>query len=269
MTPRSLLAAVLAVLCLVAAGACGSSPTSPPAPNPSPNPNPNPNPNPEPQPQPPTFAVTKIMAFGDSLTEGDPPEPGVIRLRPAHDPSTPGGQKSYPYKLSTILKTTYTSQATELRVFNLGKGGERAESSETRARLVNALATYQPEVLLLMHGTNDLLSGASQNAAVDAIEELIELAQRHPGVQRVYLASLPPQLPSTTHTTVPDEVPVFNQRLRDRAAATGVEFVDIFPNIDTQTMMQPDGVHINEAGNQRIAEVFYAALKPRYHRDPQ
>lgn len=265
MNQRSLLAALLVLVCLAAAAACGSPPTSPPAPNPSPNPNPNP----DPQPQPPTFAVTKIMAFGDSLTEGDPPLPGEIRLRPAHNPSTPGGQKSYPYKLSTILKTTYTSQAAELRVFNLGKGGERAESSETRARLMDALATYQPEVLLLMHGANDLLSGASQNAAVDAIEELIELAQRHPGVQRVYLASLPPQLPSTTHATVPGEVPVFNERLRARAAATGAEFVDIFPNIDTQTMIEPDGVHLKETGNQRMAEVFYAALKPRYHRDPQ
>lgn len=80
-----------------------------------------------------------------------------------------------------------------------------------------------------------------------------------------------PQLPSTQRITYPDEVPIYNDRLRKLASAMGIgeDFVDIFPNIDTQTMMDPDGLHINEAGNQRIAEVFYAALKKHYHRDPQ
>ncbi|HUF24284.1 MAG TPA: SGNH/GDSL hydrolase family protein [Vicinamibacterales bacterium] len=245
--------------------ACGAPPTQPKPPVVQP-------PviiDPPPPPPSPTFTVTKIMAFGDSLTEGDPPEPGEVRLMPAHDPSTPGGRTSYPYKLSTILKTTYTEQAAQIQVFNLGLGGEQANSSVTRARLSDALAAHQPEVVLLMHGTNDLLAAAPQNATVDAVEELIKIAQQHPGVQRVFLASLPPQLPSTQRITYPDDVPIYNDRLRNLALATGAKFVDIFPNIDTQTMMDPDGLHINEAGNQRIAEVFYAALKPFYHRDPQ
>jgi lysophospholipase L1-like esterase len=250
---------------LVVLTACGAPPTQPKPPVVQPPPVEEP---PPPAPSP-TFAVTKIMAFGDSLTEGDPPEPGQIRLLPIHDPSTPGGQKSYPYKLSTLLTTTYPTSG--VQVFNHGKGGEAASGSAAKDRLAAALAKHQPQVLLLMHGANDLISefDIPQNAVVDALEEMIELAQRSPGMDRVFLASLPPQLPSTERRTVPGEVPIFNNRLRNLAAATGAEFVDIFPNIDTQTMMAPDGLHLNEAGNQKMAEVFYAALKPRYHRDPQ
>jgi len=246
--------------------ACGAPPTQPKPPVVQPPPVVEP---PPPAPSP-TFAVTKVMAFGDSLTEGDPPTIGVFRLRPAHDTSTPGGQKSYPYKLSTILTTTYPTSG--IQVFNQGLGGEAATGSSAKERLLAALAAQRPQVLLLMHGTNDLIAefDVPQNAIVDALEEMIELAQQSPGMQRVFLASLPPQLPSTQRRTVPNEVPVYNSRLRTLAdATTGVEFVDIYPNIDTQTMMAADGLHINEAGNQRIAEVFYAALKPRYHRDPQ
>lgn len=239
--------------------ACGAPPTQPKPPVVQPPVIVDP-PSPPPPP-PPTFAVTKIMAFGDSLTEGDPPAPGEIRLRPVHDTSGPGGKTSYPYKLYAMLTTTYPTSG--IQVFNHGLGGERAESSGTRARLVEAIAAHQPQVLLLMHGTNDLLNEAPQNAIVDAVEELMELAQAR-NVQ-VFLAGLPPnQRPPAAA-----QVQEYNERLRNLALARSVPFVDIFPNIDAQTMMDADGLHINEAGNQRIAEVFYAALKPRYHRDPQ
>jgi lysophospholipase L1-like esterase len=228
-----------------------------------PNPTPTPTPDPTPTPVPPTFAVTRIMAFGDSLTEGDPPEPGQIFARPAHDPSTPGGAKSYPYKLQAILTSTYTGHT--IRVFNLGRGGEQVTNSSAKERLLAALAAYQPEVLLLMHGTNDLLSDYPQNAIVHAVEELIELTPSR-GVQRVFLASLPPQVP-TEKATASQQVPIYNERLRTLASATGATFVDIYPHIE-RSMIEDDGLHLRESGNQKIAELFYAALRPPYHREP-
>ena len=30
----------------------------------------------------------------------------------------------------------------------------------------------------------------------------------------------------------------------------------------------PDGLHITEAGNQKLAELFYAAIKTKYHKEP-
>lgn len=244
---------------MVCAAACGSDrppfvPTQPPVVIP-------PVEDPPPPPPPPTLAVTRIMAFGDSLTEGDPPTLGQIRLRPAHDPSTPGGQKSYPYKLHALLSATYTPQ--KIEVFNEGLGGEPVAHSSAKDRYLAALARHKPQVVLMMHGTNDLLSSAPQNAIVNAIEELIELSPAR-GVQRVFLASLPPNFRSPAREQLSD----YNNRLRILAPATGSIFVDIFPNIDTATMMAPDGLHINESGNQRIAEVFFAALKAAYHRDP-
>ncbi|MDQ3070073.1 MAG: hypothetical protein M3R55_10135, partial [Acidobacteriota bacterium] len=57
---------------------------------------------------PPTLAVTRIMAFGDSLTEGE--SLGQLFAPTVHDHGTAGVATSYPFKLKTILTTTYTGQ---------------------------------------------------------------------------------------------------------------------------------------------------------------
>lgn len=205
------------------------------------------------------------MAFGDSLTEDDV-DP-VVALRRAHDPSGPGGPGSYPYKLHAILTGIYTAQT--FNVFNLGAGGEKATESRTRDRLVAGVQTYAPGVLLLMHGTNDMLARHSQSATVAAVEEMVRLAQARGVV--VFVASLPQQTAFNAVKGTPnaaDEIPSYNARLRTMAAQTGAFFVDIYPYI-TLAMLEPDGLHLLDAGNQRMAEVFYEALKAKYHRDPQ
>lgn len=258
---RSFIFAALAAVLLVVS-ACGGSPTAPPPPPPGPG-----GPIVEPPPVvPPTWDATKtkIMAFGDSLTEDDL---DPVLFRGAHDPSGPGGAGSYPFKLHAILTGIYTSQT--FNVYNLGFGGEKAGNSGTRERLVAGLNTYAPQVLLLMHGTNDLLGGGSQNATVAAVEEMVLLAQQRGIV--VFVASLPPQTPFNAvkgTPNVPEEIPGYNAKLQTMAANRGAFFVDINPYI-TMAMLEPDGLHLLEAGNKRMAEVFYEALKAKYHKDPQ
>lgn len=204
------------------------------------------------------------MAFGDSLTEDDV-DPTLRFYGAHHDPSGPGGAATYPFKLHAILTGIYTAQT--FNVFNLGFGGERATDSRTKARLSDALQTHQPQVLVLMHGTNDLLGGLSQNAIVDAVEELV-LRAKSRGVV-VFVASLPPQSTIVKGQPNPaEQVPVYNVRLKNMALARGAFFIDIFPHI-TPAMLEPDGLHLLEAGNRRVAEVVYEALKAKYHRAPQ
>ena len=261
---RSQIAAIVAGLALIVSSACGSPPNAPDPPDVPDGPvveEP-------PPPKPPTLDVVRILAFGDSLTEGE--SLGQL-LRGLHDHGTPGIPTSYPYKLQTGLNAIYTEQT--IKVFNGGKGGERADGSGARDRLIQEITAYQPEVILLLHGVNDLINGIinSQSPietvarAAGAVEELIEVA--HARGVHVILGNLPMERDTAKARAFELVVP-YNQALREVALEEGATLVDLY-SVITLDMLMPDGLHINETGNQKIADTFYAALKTRYHREPQ
>lgn len=258
---RSTLFSALVALALVACGGGGSRVITPN--DPGPTPNPNPNPNPQPQPTPPTLTITKIMAFGDSLTEGE--SLGQLFV-PAHDPTTPGVTTSYPFKLDALLKSIYTNQTADVKVYNLGAGGERVVGSQAKDRLNTALGTFSPDVLLLLHGVNNVNATDPILTIVESIEELVELAYAR-GVKQVFIGNLPPQIP-TAKATGGARIAEFNSWLPSVAAEEGATLVDIHSNINTATMLMADGLHLNETGNVKLAELFYAAIKAKYHREP-
>ena len=93
---------------------------------------------------PPKLAVTRFLAFGDSITAG------VVS-------SSTGGTRldvhnAYPARLQRGLASRYLTQ--NMRVINAGMPGE--EASEAVGRFNADLGRYRPEVALLMEGTNDL-----------------------------------------------------------------------------------------------------------------
>lgn len=203
------------------------------------------------------------MAFGDSLTEGER-TPAFWGL---HDPGTPGSALSYPFKLWTILETTYTEQA--ISVFNAGLGGEEAAGPTTLPRFDDAIRRHLPQLIILMHGTNDLNAGTERGRIVDAMENLIREAQAR-GVT-VFLSSVPRMLPGVGNPPkggAAARVPNYNEELRRMAEEEGVVFIDIYPHI-TDSMISPlDGLHLTQAGNQKLAELYYEAIKARYHVPP-
>ena len=261
MRMRAISATLLFALTLSAA-ACGSSPTAPPPPPPPVDEEPPP---PPPPPDPvPTFAITKILAFGDSLTEGE--SKGQL-FRGLTDHSLPGIATSYPFKLQALLASIYTDQT--FKVFNGGVGGERADRSATRDRLMQEIRDYKPQAVLIMHGANDLIGAIIDDTdigpAVNGVEELVELARGN-GLP-VFLASLPPEK-DTSKAKGFALVDDFNEVLVDVAREEGATFVDIHAVINRNTMLMPDGLHVTPDGNQKIAETFYAALKAKYHKAP-
>lgn len=255
---RSICFSALVALVLVACGGDSRiiTPTQPPVVTP-------PVVDPPVVPTPPTLTITKIMAFGDSLTEGE--SLGQL-LVPMHDPTTPGVSTSYPFKLDALLKSVYTNQTTEIKVYNFGAGGERVVGSQAKDRLATALSAFMPDVVLLLHGVNNVNAADPIQTIVEAVEELVELAYAR-GAKHVFIGNLPPQIP-TTKATGGTRIVEFNSSLPAVAAEEGATLVDIHSNINTATMLMPDGLHLNETGNVRLAEVFYAAIKAKYHREP-
>jgi len=197
---------------------------------------------------------TRFVAFGDSLTEGK-----LSRIVSAlEDYPT-----SYTSDLQRLLQGKYVSQSPT--VVNRGLGGEW--TSQGVLRLPTELNTYAPvEVLLLMHGANDLnrIDGASYiTSAAENVRQMIRTAQGRGAL--VFLATLPPQRSNAAGATF---VPTYNQSLRAVASATGAYLVDIYVGFGGQAgataeNIGADGLHLTEAGYDKIANLFFEAIQAR------
>src|SRR6187549_3948570 len=165
--------AAIFVIC-AAVVACGGSPsgpsTNPPPTQPPPTNNPPP---PPPPPPPPTLGITRILAFGDSMTEGTTSTPvtnGLLAL-------DAGLSRSYPFKLQTLTTQRYSGQT--IQVLNAGHAGNKAV--DDRGRFSSVTGDAKPQLVLLLEGANDLnalLPGESINArvteTVSALEDMVK-----------------------------------------------------------------------------------------------
>lgn len=203
----------------------------------------------------PRLLKTRFMTFGDSLTEGD-----LSSIPPSQD----AGPHSYPSTLRRLLIQRYTEQTVTLA--NEGKGGERAD--ESLDRLEGVLFTHRPEVVLLMHGVNDLngANAARVTETAEAIEELIDIVQDAGVIPLV--ATLPPLGPGPK-ALCPECVGQLNDRIRTIAAARGATLVDVHTAWSGGTgLMGGDGIHPTSAGYEVIAQAFLDAVKKTLEAPP-
>jgi lysophospholipase L1-like esterase len=197
----------------------------------------------------PTLTRTRFVAFGDSLTEGKVSLGPVILVD--------AGPHSYPAKVRSLLMARYTSQS--ITVINEGWGGERA--GESLPRFSAALSQHRPEVVLLMHGVNDLIGstpGRVQTAA-DGVEELIKEARNRGAV--VFVATLPP-FGNGPKASCHECIDPYNRLIRAIAAAKGAALVDVHAAWGGRPgLMGADGIHPTEAGYEVIATAFVDAIQ--------
>jgi lysophospholipase L1-like esterase len=258
---------VVIIACVVLPGslltACGSNS---PGPGPGPIIQPPPPPPPPPPPAPPTLRVTRILGFGDSMTEGvdSPPLPSLTWAMTLDA----GRSQSYPFKLQTLITQRYTAQT--VNVYNAGWAGRQAR--EDAGRFDDAVSDAQAELVLLLEGVNDLNApriapegdNARIRATVDALEEMVKAAGRRNA--HVMIGTLPPQRAGGSKAGSVDLVPAFNAAVREMAAKKGAEIVDT--GSLPLSLIGSDGLHPTEAGYQRLAEIWMDAIRARYEQAP-
>jgi lysophospholipase L1-like esterase len=207
---------------------------------------------------PPRLRGTRIMAFGDSLTEGQTilsNDPYDLRAPPA---------TAYPTVLGQLLSARYTDQT--ITVFNRGMPGEQA--SRALSRFITTFVGDRPDAVVLMEGYNDVKQAGGDDVtgianAIAGVSELAREARRRGA--RVFICTLAPGRPGRIEIQR-SALDYINDRLRLLARAEGAVLVDVFsallPEVNANVTI--DGLHLTPLGYRRVAETVFAAMRAEF-----
>lgn len=166
---------------------------------------------------------TTVLAFGDSLTYGT----GTSR------------DKAYPAVLESLIKR---------KVINAGVPGEI--SAQGLTRLPKLIEKYQPDLIIICHGGNDILRKLDINQTRSNIQQMIDLAKQNQS--QVLLVGVP------KFGLFLDSSPIY-QLLADANQAPIAN--DILADILGKNALKSDHIHPNTKGYQELAEHIALLLK--------
>jgi len=171
----------------------------------------------------PLAANATILAFGDSLTYGT----GTSR------------NNAYPAVLEKLINR---------KVINAGIPGEISEKGLTR--LPGLIEKYQPQLIIICHGANDILRKLDLNKTRNNLQQMITLARKNSS--EVVLIAVPEfslfLTPEPMYQALAEEnkVPIINNILSD---------------IIGNNALKSDRVHPNTQGYQLLAQEVASLLK--------
>jgi lysophospholipase L1-like esterase len=200
---------------------------------------------------PPTGAPVKIMALGDSITGS----PGCWRALLWQ--MLPAARVDFVGTLPPQgCGFTYDGE-------NEGHGGYLATNVANQNLLVDWLAATHPDVVMMHFGTNDVWSNLSPDTILAAFTTLVGQMRASNPRMKILVAQILPMKPSNC-ADCGQRVIAFNATIPAWArslttAASPITVVDQWTgfNDDTDTY---DGVHPNDAGNQKIAARWFPSV---------
>ena len=194
---------------------------------------------------PPKLAITNFVAFGNSITEGK----NAFGFTP----------NNYVATLQTMLVTRYTAQI--ISMVNEGRGGESVVFGSDR--IVSVLDTDRPGAVLVEEGVNDLGGGdpLKVDVVIEALGDIVHKAKAR-GVH-VFLATLIPGRAGQSRSGAELLIPPTNDKIRQLASSEGVTLVDLYQGFggSPDPYIDVDGLHPNDAGHRKIAEIFFDVIK--------
>lgn len=189
-----------------------------------------------------------FMAFGDSITYGT----GSSSASPA---------TGYPKLLETELKQYYDGFFCSI---NQGRGGE--DTYQGFERFAQTLDATNPDLVLLMEGTNDHVDNVPFDQIEENLSNMIRIALGR-GIP-VIIATIPPVISNEYYNRSVQmaNIIAFNPRIYTIAATFNIPVAQVFeaitavPGWESKLMDQPSANHPNDAGYQIVRDAFYTPV---------
>lgn len=204
-------------------------------------------------------------SFSQAAVRSDPVRP--LRIMPLGDSITDGMGVAGGYR--TDLWQYLRADGMAVQFVGSEYGGPAAlgdrdheghpgwEIGQIDRRVTGWLRTYQPDVVLLHLGTNDVLHGHATGAAVRLRALLGQITATVPAAQ-VYVAQIIP----LRALGLDSRVRRYNRAVARVAAAAGphVHLVDMHTAVEPADLLA-DGIHPDGGGYSKMAARWYAALR--------
>lgn len=146
---------------------------------------------------------------------------------------------------------------------NEGHGGYLATNVANEGSLTGWLAATNPDIVLMHFGTNDVWNNLPTETILDAFDTLVAQMRANNPDMRIVVAQLIPMRPQDCSTCA-DGVVALNEAIPAWAERHSTERSPIVV-VDQWTGFGPatdtyDGVHPNDAGDQKMSDRWYPAL---------
>lgn len=190
-----------------------------------------------------------FLAFGDSITYGG-------------GSSSNGPATGYPVLLETKLKEYFDGYFLSV---NRGNPGE--DTYEGFERFARTLDETDPDLVLLMEGTNDNFYGTPYDEIQENLSNMIRIALGR-GIP-VIIATIPPVITNEyrDRTAQAARIAGFNPRIYTIAAEFNIPVAQVYeaitsvPGWPSSLMDQPSANHPNDAGYRVVRDAFYAPVR--------
>jgi lysophospholipase L1-like esterase len=227
---------------------------------------------------PPKLALTRFVAFGDSITAGEdgidggpdtsglcvPKVTSTSNLQPRV--ILPDAQ-TYPGQLQAKLQGRYATQSpTVLKRGCPGESVSPTPTSTTRTRFDLIVSTGQYDVVLIMEGSNDLSTPITSDPVGNAAVGLRSLVRdaKSVGVKPL-LATIPPMNAAGRRGSGAPLVTGLNERIQQIGGAESIPIVDVYAAFNGNlSLLGDDGLHPNANGYAVIASAFFDEIKSTF-----
>lgn len=171
-----------------------------------------------------------VVCLGDSITQG-----------------VPGSGTPFPARLAALTGRT---------VINAGVGGQQSSAGASRAQSV--ITANKPTTMTILYGANDITQGHTHDEVIVNLLHIVGVCRANQVTP--ILATTPPMIGS--HAPWAESIVMLNEQIRSLAAAEKVRLVDLEGKFGSKasSLLLPDGLHPNDAGNDVIAKAFAGAL---------
>lgn len=206
--------------------------------------------------------LIRIACIGDSLTQGSAYPYDLWQMLGSSGPFTYGNYTQYPDENHTV-----SSNTTSYAVGNFGAGGTfvtlQSDSPYMKTSTFHSALAYQPNIVIIMLGTNDAQPGVHQfNASfVDDYKTLIHAFQTLSSKPKIWIVLPPPIFDSQNNKTSPEyfETNVI-PNIKQAANETLLPIIDIHSALAGYPQDFPDGIHPNVEGAKLIVDEIYKAI---------